>query len=288
MIDGVSSHPFSAQTLPPPVPLEDSNRDNIIRASRERYGVARELVEDKITKWTEDGTLMSKERLEKPSTFGRVGKPGDGQSERRPAASGNFNAFSGASDQTVLYDAICSTCGKPTKTIFEPKEGRPVYCKSCLKKLKRASDANREAKKQSPVKISAPLSRDTAWQREQLHKEKEVNITQPIEIYQKPEDIKIETVPFKSIRKDSFQKRNIVSAPKVKKEINLAELKKALEKSLAKKDLSVHSEESSDINFPMTPESASSQKIQKAQELEKEENNQKNKGIIQPGQKIEF
>jgi len=40
----------------------------------------------------------------------------------------------------ALYDANCSLCGKPVKIVFKPDGTRPVYCKSCLKKVKR-SDA---------------------------------------------------------------------------------------------------------------------------------------------------
>ena len=50
--------------------------------------------------------------------------------------------------ETKLYDAICSNCGKPTKVIFPPEEGRAVYCKSCLKKMK----AGQDLKKQEPKK----------------------------------------------------------------------------------------------------------------------------------------
>lgn len=28
-----------------------------------------------------------------------------------------------------MFDAKCSTCGKPTQVPFKPTEGRPVYCK---------------------------------------------------------------------------------------------------------------------------------------------------------------
>ena len=51
-IDGMTSRPFSARTLPP---LEifghKSNKDNIIKTSRQRYGTRREVVEKKIEKW---------------------------------------------------------------------------------------------------------------------------------------------------------------------------------------------------------------------------------------------
>jgi len=51
MIDGVASHPFSALTLPPIGSRTDS-LDKVIRVSRERYGRKREVVEEKIERWS--------------------------------------------------------------------------------------------------------------------------------------------------------------------------------------------------------------------------------------------
>ena len=51
MIDGVSSRPFSAKTLPPPEKPENSYKDKIIKVSRERYCTPREEVERKIDRW---------------------------------------------------------------------------------------------------------------------------------------------------------------------------------------------------------------------------------------------
>jgi hypothetical protein len=58
MIDGMTSHPFSARIL---VPWEDPNfmvpkspnKEKVIQYSRETYGVDREYVESKINKWVE-------------------------------------------------------------------------------------------------------------------------------------------------------------------------------------------------------------------------------------------
>jgi len=51
-IDGKSSHPFSARTLPPFHGVEfQGNRDKVIRVSRERYAESRNDVEDKIKRW---------------------------------------------------------------------------------------------------------------------------------------------------------------------------------------------------------------------------------------------
>ncbi len=53
MIDGIASRPFSAETLPLPPKKESSNKEKIIRVSRERYGTLRKIVEEKIEKWAQ-------------------------------------------------------------------------------------------------------------------------------------------------------------------------------------------------------------------------------------------
>lgn len=107
MIDGLAGRPFSANTLPPFAGFEQSNKEKIINASRERYSVSRQIVEDKITKWTEvlDNNM--------PAT-----------------------AVIAPRGENALYDANCAICGKATKVIFPPDGKRPIYCRSCLKKAK--------------------------------------------------------------------------------------------------------------------------------------------------------
>lgn len=46
----------------------------------------------------------------------------------------NWNASLGEGD--AKYKADCSNCKKSTMVPFEPKEGRPVYCKECMFKIK--------------------------------------------------------------------------------------------------------------------------------------------------------
>jgi hypothetical protein len=50
MINGVSSTPFSATTLPP-IAVATGNEQKVIDVSRERYANKREVVEEKINKW---------------------------------------------------------------------------------------------------------------------------------------------------------------------------------------------------------------------------------------------
>jgi len=175
MIDGIAGRPFSAETLPPPKPLEKSNREKIIKASRERYSIKKEIVEQKISRWSGFGEgqpdkIQPKNNRQKPNL------PPEGRLQ--------------PDGQTVLYDAVCSNCGKPTKVVFPPEKGRTIYCKSCLKKIK--SEQN---------------SRD---------------------------ELKIEDIPFRSRKKPENKKDDKEKPAGRRREINLSELRKALEESLEK------------------------------------------------------
>ncbi|MBU1177751.1 type IV secretion system DNA-binding domain-containing protein [Patescibacteria group bacterium] len=61
MIEGVASQAFSAMTLPPLWETE-GNRDKIVEISRERYAKKRDVVEDKIARWS---GVMEEESEEK-------------------------------------------------------------------------------------------------------------------------------------------------------------------------------------------------------------------------------
>lgn len=98
MIDGVTSRPFSASTLPP-LKIDPSAgvKEKIIASSRALYARPREEVEAEINRWS--GTLQTVEGEAK-------------------------------------FKADCSNCGKVAMVPFEPKEGKPVYCKDCMFKIK--------------------------------------------------------------------------------------------------------------------------------------------------------
>ena len=38
--------------------------------------------------------------------------------------------------QRPMFPAICAECGKETEVPFEPREGRPVYCRECYEKAR--------------------------------------------------------------------------------------------------------------------------------------------------------
>jgi CxxC-x17-CxxC domain-containing protein len=35
-----------------------------------------------------------------------------------------------------MFPAICAQCGKETEVPFEPRDGRPVYCSDCYRKIR--------------------------------------------------------------------------------------------------------------------------------------------------------
>ena len=52
--------------------------------------------------------------------------------------SGNRSRSSGYSydQQRERFPAVCSDCGKETTVPFEPRQGRPVYCSDCYRKVR--------------------------------------------------------------------------------------------------------------------------------------------------------
>jgi CxxC-x17-CxxC domain-containing protein len=127
MIDGLAGRPFSALTLAPFPKDEYSNREKIIKVSREKYSTSRASVEEKITKWTGllDEETVSINRKETPE----------------------------------LYDAVCSLCKKETKVVFKPDGKRPIYCKSCLKKRKQGDNGKTESSQPEPKQPTISLER---------------------------------------------------------------------------------------------------------------------------------
>jgi len=147
MIDGIASRPFSAKTIAPaPVIIDDKKREEIIRISRSKYAHTVSFVEQEINRWSGN--------MDVPNVQG----PDISNPQSFPKAPYKSNAPR-SSDSTKLYDAVCSNCGKQTKVIFPPEEGRKVYCKSCLKKMKSpAPTTGAQPKPNQPIRTvsSAP------------------------------------------------------------------------------------------------------------------------------------
>jgi len=104
MIDGVTSRPFSAKTLPPMVKSGDKKaEEEVIKSSRDLYCRSKEVVEREINEWS-------------GMSLGNDSNTGSGSIEKFPV--------------------ICSLCKKQATVPFKPESGRAVYCKDCIVKIK--------------------------------------------------------------------------------------------------------------------------------------------------------
>lgn len=105
MIDGVTSRPFSAKTLPPMVKAPDQKiEQEVIDSSRALYARSKEEIEREINEWS-----------------------GMALGDVVPAS---------ANTTGEKFPVICSICMKETTVPFKPEANRPVYCKDCVAKMK--------------------------------------------------------------------------------------------------------------------------------------------------------
>jgi CxxC-x17-CxxC domain-containing protein len=47
------------------------------------------------------------------------------------------NNSNGYSPARQMFPAVCADCGKATTVPFEPRQGKPVYCSDCFRKVRR-------------------------------------------------------------------------------------------------------------------------------------------------------
>jgi CxxC-x17-CxxC domain-containing protein len=102
MIDGITSRPFSAKTLPPLVKSGNKEiEEKVIESSRRLFCRSREEIEDEINTWS--GMVSN------VAVGGKVGEK---------------------------FKAICSICGKEILLPFKSFPGKPLYCQDDMKKIK--------------------------------------------------------------------------------------------------------------------------------------------------------
>lgn len=161
MIDGITSRPFSAKTLPPLVKSGNKEiEDKVIESSRRLFCRSREEIEDEINTWS--GMVSD------VAVGGKVGEK---------------------------FKAICSMCGKEILLPFKAFPGKPVYCQDDMKKIKNgeaeALPVNQNFNKVSKAKQYKPLM-DLGIEYEM---EKEEKTPQTQKDFSKPKNI------FSSIKK---------------------------------------------------------------------------------------
>ena len=59
------------------------------------------------------------------------------KAERNTGGGYSSSSGGGYSARREMFPATCSDCGKATQVPFEPRNGKPVYCSDCYRKVKR-------------------------------------------------------------------------------------------------------------------------------------------------------
>ncbi|HDQ22607.1 MAG TPA: hypothetical protein ENN28_01385 [Candidatus Uhrbacteria bacterium] len=202
MIDGVSSEPFSAKGLPPIFGESLGNEEKVIKVSRERYAQPKNVVEDKIRRWSESKQQkFQAEKMDRGAARSinegiqkSVDPKNAGIMKDRGFQSNNPQHKEKKIDKKKKdqggFPAICSGCQKEIQVPFKPDNIRPVFCHDCLKKARRGEISLKQTKATPSI---SPLP-----------KEEIIPLAK----------IKEQTVNFKS----SKQVKEAVKPPQIKKE----------------------------------------------------------------------
>jgi len=113
LIEGVTSQPFSAATLPP-IAERTHSEEKVIRVSRERYSKPRAEIEDKILKWSGMGDIDIDEALQEAEE-----KKKSVKESRKPR-----------------FEYNCTECGTQVVLPVELDRSRPIYCDDCITKIR--------------------------------------------------------------------------------------------------------------------------------------------------------
>ncbi len=133
LIDGVTSQPFSAVTLPPIAQVTGS-APQVIDHSRKTYANPREVIEKHILDWSGMGEISDEKLLEKAQ-------------EKKKAAK---------ADRKPKHEYNCTRCDKHMVLPVELDRSRPIYCEDCID-IVREERKNNKKKKKSKSSESKPV-----------------------------------------------------------------------------------------------------------------------------------
>ncbi len=144
MIDGVTSKPFSATTLPPMSEGKRNlkNKEKAIKVSRERYANKKTDVENKILRWLQMEEVFKKQaEIEQVNGRDVMYKKGVTAEKMFNKKDVNQLPASNTDDKKDelnkgKIEAICDNCGEKTYISFVPQPHLNVFCKKCLKLFK--------------------------------------------------------------------------------------------------------------------------------------------------------
>ncbi len=108
MIDGITSQPFSAMTLPP-IAQRTGSAESVIKQSRERYAGNREKIEEHVMVWSGfDPNVNVADELKKVST------------QKKEEKKARYS-----------HEYECTRCKKTFMLPVELDRSRPIYCEDC-------------------------------------------------------------------------------------------------------------------------------------------------------------
>ncbi len=137
LIDGVTSQPFSALTLPPIAQVTGSE-EKVIKVSRERYAQPRGVIEEKILQWSgmegaDMDTLLEAAEAKKKAT----------KENKKPR-----------------FEYKCSRCAKEVILPVELDRSRPIYCDDCIEIVREERKGGKKSKpfvaKVEPLPVPKP------------------------------------------------------------------------------------------------------------------------------------
>ncbi len=174
IVDGVAGNPFSAQTLEPFSEPEKSYKNEIINFCRGNYASPREIVEKRISKWSDNFAHSNKEETKK---------------------------------EVEMFEVQCKECGKWTRVPFKPKPDRPVYCKTCLKKLENEKVKQPEKEEKQPEKEEKqPEKEEKQLEKENVFSLEQLLTKKPISFSKKQQERKeLDKEKLKQVLRDSLK-----------------------------------------------------------------------------------
>lgn len=191
MVDGVSTQPFSAATLPP-IAVRTNSEEKVIAVSRERYAEHRSIMEEKILRWSgmeavgaaagiSYPEILTEEEREKHGIeapvmqmLGTIAPPATMEAPVSPYEALEGSASNDASEYLRIsperlsaiskppqqqkkekprFSHTCTRCGKVWDMPIQLDTSRPVYCSECMEILREERKAKKNVIKDARISL---------------------------------------------------------------------------------------------------------------------------------------
>jgi len=140
LINGVTSQPFSAMTLPP-ISQKTASEERVIKVSRERYANPRHDIEEKILTWSGMGDMDVDTMLAEAEEKKKSDKIAAKESKK------------------PKFEYDCSRCGKKMVLPVELDRSRPIYCEDCIEIVREERKSGKGGSKLADTRKIAPPPR---------------------------------------------------------------------------------------------------------------------------------